>query len=116
MARNKQTARKSTGSEVQKRIRTRPDTVALREIHKYQKSTELVIPKFPFRRLVTEITKDFNNDLRFSSQALDLLQMAAETHLVGLFKDANLCAIRDGRVTITPKDIKLAGRINAERE
>uniref|UniRef100_A0A3B5LX95 Histone H3 n=1 Tax=Xiphophorus couchianus TaxID=32473 RepID=A0A3B5LX95_9TELE len=85
MARTKQTARKSTGGKaprkqlatkaarksapatggVKKPHRYRPGTVALREIRRYQKSTELLIRKLPFQRLVREIAQDFKTDLRF---------------------------------------------------
>ena len=95
--------------------RYRPGTVALREIRKYQKSTELLIRRFPFQRLVREIAQGFKRDLRFDSQALGALQEAAESYLVGLFEDTNLCAIHAKRVTIMPKDIQLARRIRGER-
>ncbi|MFQ6645822.1 hypothetical protein Gotur_018909, partial [Gossypium turneri] len=62
-------------------------------IRKYRKSTELLIQKLPFKRLVREIAKDFKADLRFQSNAVAALQEAAEAHLVGLFKDTNLSAI-----------------------
>ncbi len=45
--------------------RYRPGTVALREIRKYQKSTELLIRKLPFQRIVREIASEYKNDLRF---------------------------------------------------
>jgi len=135
MARTKQTARKSTGGKaprkqlatkaarksaptaggVKKPHRYRPGTVALREIRKYQKSTELLIRKAPFQRLVREIAQDFKNDLRFQSTAVLALQEASEAYLVGLFEDTNLCAIHAKRVTIMPKDIQLARRIRGER-
>ncbi|TYI71360.1 hypothetical protein E1A91_D08G289100v1 [Gossypium mustelinum] len=135
MARTKQTARKSTGGKaprkqlatkaarksapatggVKKPHRFRPGTVALREIRKYQKSTELLIRKLPFQRLVREIAQDFKTDLRFQSSAVAALQEAAEAYLVGLFEDTNLCAIHAKRVTIMPKDIQLARRIRGER-
>ncbi|CAI7921022.1 unnamed protein product [Closterium sp. NIES-53] len=135
MARTKQTARKSTGGKaprkqlatkaarksapatggVKKPHRYRPGTVALREIRKYQKSTELLIRKLPFQRLVREIAQDFKTDLRFQSSAVMALQEAAEAYLVGLFEDTNLCAIHAKRVTIMPKDIQLARRIRGER-
>ncbi|KAK5638623.1 hypothetical protein RI129_008063 [Pyrocoelia pectoralis] len=123
MARTKQTARKSTGGKaprkqlatkaarksapatggVKKPHRYRPGTVALREIRRYQKSTELLIRKLPFQRLVREIAQDFKTDL------------PSEAYLVGLFEDTNLCAIHAKRVTIMPKDIQLARRIRGER-
>ena len=128
MARTKQTARKSTGGKaprkqlatkaarksapatggVKKPHRYRPGTVALREIRRYQKSTDLLIRKLPFQRLVREIAQDFKNDLRFQGSAVLALQEAAEAYLVGLFEDTNLCAIHAKRVTIMPKDIQLA--------
>ena len=100
---------------VKKPHRYRPGTVALREIRKYQKSTELLIRKLPFQRLVREIAQDFKTDLRFQSTAILALQEAAEAYLVGLFEDTNLCAIHAKRVTIMPKDIQLARRIRGER-
>ncbi|XP_065193988.1 histone H3.3A-like [Sycon ciliatum] len=135
MARTKQTARKSTGGKaprkqlatkaarksapstggVKKPHRYRPGTVALREIRRYQKSTELLIRKLPFQRLVREIAQDFKTDLRFQSAGICALQEASEAYLVGLFEDTNLCAIHAKRVTIMPKDMQLARRIRGER-
>ncbi|MGH0152922.1 UNVERIFIED_CONTAM: hypothetical protein FKN15_032596 [Acipenser sinensis] len=100
---------------VKKPHRYRPGTVALREIRRYQKSTELLIRKLPFQRLVREIAQDFKTDLRFQSSAVMALQEASEAYLVGLFEDTNLCAIHAKRVTIMPKDIQLARRIRGER-
>ncbi|TEA21837.1 hypothetical protein DBR06_SOUSAS20010018 [Sousa chinensis] len=120
MARTKQTARKSTGGKaprkqlatkaarksapatggVKKPHRYRPGTVALREIRRYQKSTELLIRKLPFQRLVREIAQDFKTDLRFQSSAVMALQEACEAYLVGLFEDTNLCAIHAKRKSL----------------
>lgn len=135
MARTKQTARKATGGKaprkslaakalrkaspafggVKKPHRFRPGTVALREIRKYQKSTELLLRELPFQRLVREIAQDFKSNLRFQSTAILALQEASESYLVSLFEDTNLCAIHAKRVTIMPKDIQLARRIRGER-
>ncbi len=95
--------------------RFRPGTVALREIRKYQKSTDLLIRKLPFQRLVREIAQDFKNDLRFQSSALNALQTAAESYLIGLFEDANLVAIHSKRVTILTKDLQLVRKIREEK-
>jgi histone H3 len=115
--------------------RYRPGTVALREIRRYQKSTELLIRKLPFQRLVrcvlfgvgglgngadfgfhhSEIAQDFKTDLRFQSSAVMALQESAEAYLVSLFEDTNLAAIHAKRVTIMPKDIQLARRLRGER-
>ena len=136
MARTKQTARKSTGGKaprkqlatkaarksapatggVKKPHRYRPGTVALREIRRYQKSTDLLIRKLPFQRLVREIAQEIlGKDLRFQANAVLALQEAAEAYLIGLFEDTNLCAIHAKRVTIMQKDIRLARRIRGER-
>ena len=95
-------------------MRYRPGTVALREIRRYQKTTELLIRKLPFSRLVREIAQDFQTDLRFQPQVVAALQEAAEANLEGLFEDTNLCGIHAKRVTIMPKDIQLARRIRGE--
>ena len=135
MARTKQTARKSTGGKAPRKQlatkaarksapatggvkmphRFRPGTVALREIRRYQKSTDLLVRKLPFQRLVREISEDFKSDLRYQSTALLALQEAAEAYTVMLFEDTNLCAIHAKRVTIMPKDIQLVRRIRGER-
>ena len=131
MARTKQTARATTGGKVARKQflvakprldtsggvmkphRYRPGTIALREIRRYQKSTQLLIRKLPFQRLCREIAQDFKA-FRFQSSAIVALQEASEAYLVGLFEDTNLCAIHSDRVTIMPKDLQLARRIRGE--
>ncbi|XP_017317895.1 histone H3.3A [Ictalurus punctatus] len=135
MARTVQTARKATGGKVprkqlatkaacksapatgsmKKPHRYRPGTVALREIRRYQKSTELLIRKLPFQRLVRKIAQDFKTDLRFQSAAIGALQEANEAYLIGLFEDTKLCSILAKKVAIMPKDIQLARHIRGER-
>lgn len=140
MARTKQTARKNTGTAgkaprkqvtagsskknktvpaaangVKKPHRYRPGTVALREIKKWQKSTELLVRKLPFQRLVREIAQEFKTDLRFQASSIMALQEASEAYLVGLNEDTNLCAIHAKRVSIMPKDMQLARRIRGEK-
>ena len=100
---------------VKKPHRYRPGAVALREIRRYQQSTELLIRKLPFRSLVREIAQDFKTDLRFQSSAVMALQESSEAHLVGLFKDTHLSAIHDKKVKIMHMDIQLARRIRGER-
>ena len=103
-----------TRGGVKKPHRYRPGTVALREIRKYQKSTDLLIRKRPFLRLVQEISQDFKSDLRWQSTAVMALQEAAEAFLIGTYEDANLCTIHAKRVTLMPKDIQLARRIRGD--
>lgn len=131
----KQTAHKSTGGKaprkqlvmkatrksttatggVKKPHRFRPGTIALREIRKYQKSTDLLIGKIPFQHLVREIAQDCKTDLRFPSSAVATLEEVAEAYLVDLFEDTNLCAIHAKRATIMPKNIHLTCCICGER-
>jgi len=99
--------------------RYRPGVKALREIRKFQKSTNLLIPKMPFGRLIREIASNVTREkptdsLRFQVSALECLQEAAEAYLVQLFEDTVLCAIHAKRVTVMPKDISLARRIRGE--
>jgi len=103
-----------------RRKRFRPGTRALKEIRKYQKSHNLLIPFHPFSRLVREVAQSTAStmagiqDLRFQSGALLALQEAAEAYLVTLFEDTVLCSIHAKRVTIMPRDMKLARRIRGD--
>jgi histone H3 len=137
MARVKQTAHKSTGgapphlhlatkaaqAAAQKTIserkprRWRQGTVALREIQKFQKITDLLIRKAPVQRLVQEIVHNMSrkSDLQMQSTALLALQEAAEYFMVDVFNDTNLCAQHGKRVTIKVKDLVLACRIQGIR-
>ena len=128
MTRTKLTARQITGDgktmagkaprrppqgRVRKPRRFRPGTVALRQIRRYQKSTELLIRKLPFQRLVREVvSRMYNEQYRFQSTALLALQEAAEAHLVYMFEQVNDIAIHGRRVTIMPKDIQLWKRLH----
>eukprot|EP00092_Neocalanus_flemingeri_P003016 GFUD01003225.1.p1 GENE.GFUD01003225.1~~GFUD01003225.1.p1 ORF type:complete len:176 (-),score=42.50 GFUD01003225.1:62-589(-) len=94
--------------------RYRPGTRALREIRKFQKSTNLFIQKLPFSRLIRETAHQIcSADMRFQSAAIMALQEAAKAYLVTLFEDL-LCAIHAKRVTVMPKDMILARRIRGE--
>ena len=101
MACVKQTARKSTGGKAprkqlatkaackaappvggcKKPHRYRPGTVALREIRRYQKSTDLLLRKLPFQRLAREITQNVRGDLHFQATALAASQEASEAFI-----------------------------------
>ena len=96
----KKSGMKAPKGGVKKLHRFRPGTVALKEIQRYQKSTELLIWKLPFQRLVREISGDHKvitsplcGKVRFQSLAINALREASEAYIVGLFEDANLCAI-----------------------
>ena len=95
--------------------------VALREIRRYQKSTECLIKRSPFQKLIWEISQEYcicpqgpgtpSIQVQFQSTAIAALQEAAENFIVGLFEDVNLLAIHAKRVTVMPRDVRLALRI-----
>ena len=87
----------------------------MREIRQFQKSTELLIRKLPFQRLMREAIQDYKRDVRVQSTAMLAMQEATEAFTIGIFEDTNLCAIHGGRVTIMRKDIQLARRIRRDR-
>lgn len=123
MGRTKQLARKSTGKGPLKQIKHKrtnpslggvkerkkphykPGTVALREIRKYQKSTDNLIRKLPFQRLVRDIAQDFKTDLRFQSSAVQALQEASEARLVQLMELSNTNTLFNKRITVFAKDL-----------
>lgn len=98
----------------QKPHRFRPGTVALREIRRYQKTGDLLIPRAPFTRLVREILHETRQGLRLEASALSALQEATEYYLVGLNEDAYLMALHTRRVTLMDRDIKVARRLRGE--
>ena len=114
---------KATGG-IKKPHRYRPSLVALREIRRYQLSTENLIKCTPFQRLIREISQEYriqpngpgtpSVQVQFQSTAIAALQEAAENYIVGLFEDVNLLAIHARRVTIMPRDIRLALRIRGD--
>ncbi|KAL8274493.1 hypothetical protein Esti_001653 [Eimeria stiedai] len=103
------------GGPAHYRPRANPGVKALKEIRKYRNSTELLIPRSPFFRLVREVAQKFTPPYagmyRFTSAALDALQCASEAFVTGLLEDSNLCALHARRVTLMPKDLHLARRI-----
>ena len=105
-----------TGAKKPRRYRL--GTVALQDIRRYQRSTELLIRRAPFDHLGRELVQDMQCrgiELRVSPMVVTALQEAAEAYLVLLFEDTNLCAIHAKCVTIMSKDIQLVRRIHGER-
>ena len=86
--------------------------VVAREIRRYQKSTECLIKRSPFQKLIREISQEYrvcpqgpgtpSIQVRFQSTAIAALQEAAENFIVGLFEDVNLLAVHAKRVTVMP--------------
>ena len=115
---------KSLTRGVKKPNRYCPGLLALREIRRYQQSTECLIKRTPFNKLIKEISQQYrvcpycpgmpSVQVRFQSTALAALQEAAENFIVGLFEDMNLLAGHARRVTVMPQDIRLALRIQGD--
>lgn len=106
---------------VKKPHRYRPGTVALREIRRYQKTTNLLIPKICYQRFLREISSDPNKcsqpsdgPFRWQGSAILATQTVAEDYLTVQLEDANVCALHSKRVTVMPKDIQLVRRIKGE--
>lgn len=98
----------AAATKKRKKPKWRPGTVALRQIRKYQKTGEMLVPKACFERLVREIGQDYKTDLRFQGTALDALHEAAETYLVEILRIGGRLAIHSGRVTLFKKDVTAA--------
>lgn len=92
-----------------------PGTRALCEIRKYQRTSELLIPKRPFQRLVREVAAEVRRDLRIQSTPAEALQHAVEDYILQVFEDCVLCAVHAKRVTVKPNDLQLAMRIRGGR-
>lgn len=129
MARTKQTARKSTGGKAPRKQLTtkaarktsdaptpsagktakrfKTGTVALRDIRKYQKTTDLLLKKLPFQRMCRDIANKLNVEMRFKFEALAAIQESFEDFMTNLFEDANMCVKHCNRVTLMPKDLQL---------
>ena len=87
-----------------------------REVHRFGKeATKLLIPKHSFQLLCRDIFVAFRADSKVTTGAIEALQTAAESHLVGLFQDANMCAIHARRETLMKKDMHLAKKIRKDR-
>ena len=95
--------------------RFRPSNRVLLEIRRLQCTTDLIIRKLPFERLVREIASKFMRDPRFQPSTILALQEASEAYLVKLFENTNLLAMHAKRITITKQDLRLAMRIRGDR-
>ena len=117
-ANNKKRAAKA--ARERKPHRFRPGTVALREIRRLQKSTDLLIRKVPFQRVVKEIADDFKRNTpgdppRWQAVAMLATQVQAEHYVTYLFEDAHHATFHRKAVTIMPKDMQFARRLRRER-
>eukprot|EP01084_Bolivina_argentea_P099640 179092_1 len=96
--------KKPSAPGIKSHRRFRPGTVALRDIKKYQKVTDLLLRRLPFQRLVREITAGWNAQAKFASAALLALQEATESYVTKAWEHCGLLAIHAKRVTVLKKD------------
>jgi histone H3/H4 len=115
----KEPGTQSTAAASPRKHRWRPGTVALREVKKYQASTEPLMRRAPFYRLVRELSQAQHQggqvSTRWQASALQALQEATESYVIGLLADAHLLALHAKRVTLMARDVALARRIRGER-
>ena len=103
---------------VRKPHRFKPGTVALRQIRKYQRSTEKLIPRAPFVKVCKKAANDsanmtsFPSGVRMTNIAIDCLQEGIEANLVKLFENGNIICIHRGRITVTAKDLQVVDYLN----
>ena len=101
-------------SKSMKGRRFQPGMQALWEICKYQKTTELLIPKMPFLQLVWHILQREHAFHLIQAGEVLVLHEAAEAYIIRLMEDTNLYVIHMKWVTILPWDMQLAQRIRGE--
>lgn len=95
--------------------RKRKGKKIIRSIKDKLMNTSLTIPKFNFVKCVKEIfDQNYNDNYKISTGATNILHIASEFYIVGLFEDARLCAEHNKRKTLLVKDITLARRIRGE--
>lgn len=107
MARKKSTKPRKTVENYsigRKAFKVPPTT--LQSIRKLQNTTELLIPRLSFSRLVREVMMEYGS-FQIQSEALKALQEATEMYMTILFEDANHCASHARRITVQPVDIAL---------
>lgn len=99
----------TAGATTERKHRYLPGTVALREVRKYQKTSNALIQRAPFQRLVRNVTTEVEPDrtFRFTGNFMSSFQELIETRIVEVLRDANLVAIHAGRETVFPEDIEL---------
>ena len=107
-----------TASQNAKKTTKKPRSIVLKEIRFYQKSTNFLVSKSPFTRMVRDITRNIarnaNTDIpRFTAQSLEILQEVFEAHLTTLMETSYLASRHAKRVTLYPNDIKLINKVTS---
>lgn len=105
----KKRAKKNSAEDGKKKHRFRPGTVSLREIRRFQKTSNcLTFAKFPFEKLVRGVVAEHTKDsgvMKVSKDVFIILQYFVEQKVVEILKNANFAAVHAGRVKLMPVDI-----------
>lgn len=109
---------KSTSKNKKRLHKKTPQSMnIIREIRRLQNSTNLLIPKAPFQRLVREIMAGYAPyGIRMQGKALLAIQETAEDFLIDVFEDTVLLVHHRGRVTINNRDYDMAMRLRERHE
>eukprot|EP01062_Namystynia_karyoxenos_P048777 TRINITY_DN37261_c0_g1_i11.p1 TRINITY_DN37261_c0_g1~~TRINITY_DN37261_c0_g1_i11.p1 ORF type:complete len:140 (+),score=54.43 TRINITY_DN37261_c0_g1_i11:71-490(+) len=105
---------RKSGGEGGKKRRWRPGVVAVREIRRLRKSGKLLLQKAPFQREVRSTVEKYKEDVWFKPSAMDALQEATESYLVGVFEGAVILQLHREKKTLTWKDLNYTRRIRGE--
>jgi histone H3/H4 len=107
----KTTTKTQKNDDEKKKHRFRPGTVALREIKRYQKSSNcLTLAKFPFQKLVRDSVIKYMGDeagsnIKISKDVFIIIQYFIEQIVIDILHNANFAAIHSGRIKLMPNDI-----------
>ncbi len=91
------------------------NTKWLREVQHYQRTTDLLIPRLPFRRFAIEVLQELFPHYRAGVDTTNAMQTAAEAYLVELIKFSYDCSLHAHRVTLQLADLRLAWYIYKKR-
>lgn len=101
-----------------RKYRLHPGTRALREIRKYQKGSDSLIPRATLSRYVRELVQEARlttaGKLRVSDKAFAILQFVTEDMLIQWLRDCNYIAVSNNRVTITRSDMDIVSRLSVK--
>ena len=117
--RSRKDSKPKTGAP--KKRRYRPGTIALREIRKYQTSTDTLIPKRSFQRLVKEVMQNECWERKISvkkvtSECLLALQCSTEEYVTEFFQQSQRAAVHGKRITVQPEDMEIVIDFRGDRK
>jgi len=94
-----------TPTATKRRYRVKAATRAKREIRRFQKSTEKLLPRRSFEQVARGIARNIRSKIRFSVRSMEALQEASEEYLTATLRRAMRNASHAGRTTIRTVDM-----------